>query len=998
MNLRIKQLILAISAFFIAGSAMAQDSGSAPQMPDNPEVLLPAEQLGYHVDELTLESHPKRGEWLEFMKNNGVWTIDFDEATGTPHRAVGKAIKIEGYDRITEENIEAASMRFLRKYASLMGIETENLKLVRKTHVNRRWYVTYRQMYRGVEVLHSEIELRIFENGNVMAFGADYYDDIDVPVVATISESEAIASAIDGINYNPKSDKTLAAGKKFILPVKKGYSVDYKLVYEVNVNQPRKMQRWSAYVDARSGKLVRRRNEIPRATETLTATGGVKPVYSFDQEESLPFRHMTVKVNGQEYTTDENGMVDVDLNGSATVTAGMNGLYANVSTDEENADYSNTFASGEEINLVWDDENSHRFERYLYYYTNYVHDYAKTIDPDMTCMDFPMDVKIEFNGQSPNAGSQGRTIRFMAVSNPDYVFAETPSILYHEYGHSINMLLYQDLGAPTQLGMENLTCQEATADIFSALIIDSHLIGEGAFATDSTKVIRNLKNDMIYPDSLAADSHHNGLILGGAYWDLYEMTGDLEYARHLTHFVKYGMPDDINIGVAFKEFFLETLIADDDDGDLSNGTPHSEEIITCFNRHKIGFNLFYLLSLAHQELDDTRDTENPYPVVFTLSETAGIGDSKVEDVAVMYTLDNGETLNRVEAERTGENEFTAYIPPQPRGTMVKYYMVGTESVSGHDLEFVENVRNPIPYVFLVGYNELYVQDFDEHLGYWEFDFQGGGMFSAGEFEVAEPQLVDLSQFGLGEIIQPGEDHSADGTKCLVTDGKTAPGTGFIQHALIAGATTATSESMDMSLYNTVVLKYYSYTMAMALNANVSQPIYTLAQVSGDGENWITVDSIPGGGGSWMLRMVPIPEQALTADFRLRFYAVNKNVSGMGGMVIAEALIDDIKLMTASPINSVEENYGNREISIFPNPAEGDATISFDIDNPGAGSVRIYDMLGNEVVSIYEGWLGAGEKRFHWHAIDKNGEKVSPGVYYVKLFSGNRVITDKIIVR
>jgi hypothetical protein len=991
-----KTLVMAIGAFLIANGAIAQDNN---QTDKNYEILLPAEQHDYTVEELTVDKHPNRAEWMDFFDENGRWMVDFDEATKTPHRAFGKAIHIDGYDKITEDNVEEASMKFLRKYSSLMGIDTDNLRLMRKTYVNKRWYVTYKQMHEGLEVLLSEIELRIFENGNVMAFGADYYNDIDVSTVPTITQDKAIAAARDGLQYNPKSDKTLANPKQYILPVERGDEVEYKLVYKINVNQPRKMRKLETYVNAHTGDIVRRKNAVVKATEKLSATGGVKEMYSFDKETELPFRHMKVDVNGEELVTNENGELEFDMNGSATVSAKMEGLYAKVHTDDIDADYSAVFEEGDELKLEWNDENSSKYERYLYYHTNIAHDFAKSIDPEMTCMDFPMDVEIQFEGQMPNASSQGDKITFYAVSNKQYYFAETPSILYHEYGHSINILLYQDLGVESQYGMENMTCQEGMADIYSGLIIDSPKIGIGAFAEDSAKIIRNLKNDIIYPDSLQGDGHYNGLILGGAYWDLREMTDDLEYVRHLTHFVKYGLPDDINIGVAFGEFFLETLIADDDDGDLSNGTPHSDEIIACFNRHKIGLNLFYSLSFAHTQLEDTRDTDNPYPVVFNIDETAGIMDSRIEDVAVVYTLNSDETVYRVDATRTGDNEFTASIPAQPRGTMVKYHMVGTESVSGEEIDFYENVKSKVPYVFLVGFEELYVDNFDDKGGSWDTSYEGAGMLTCGEFEIAAPKKVDLSMFGMDQVIQPGEDHSPEGEKCLVTDGESGGGMQFPQHSLMGGLTAAESESMDMSNYQDVVVKYFEYSNFLAINAKPEEPMYIKVQVSPDGgESWATIDSLGKCTRQWLMKLHFVPQEYLTSDFKLRFAACNLNSAVMGGMVLAEVLIDDLKILTASPVSSVDENDISSGMSVFPNPVENSTTLRFDVGSGGYTAIRIYNQLGSEVATISEGYLGGGTHTAIWNARNSLGEKVAPGVYYVKLINKNNVITERIIIK
>ena len=83
-----------------------------------------------------------------------------------------------------------------------------------------------------------------------------------------------------------------------------------------------------------------------------------------------------------------------------------------------------------------------------------------------------------------------------------------------------------------------------------------------------------------------------------------------------------GTPDDADIGIAFNEWFIETLITDDSygegDNDLSNGTPNADIIIESFNKHNIGTTLAMQLTFNHENYEDADDTENPYRIVFVL--------------------------------------------------------------------------------------------------------------------------------------------------------------------------------------------------------------------------------------------------------------------------------------------------------------------------------------------------------------------------------------------
>src|SRR5262249_7489790 len=149
------------------------------------------------------------------------------------------------------------------------------------------------------------------------------------------------------------------------------------------------------------------------------------------------------------------------------------------------------------------------------------------------------------------------------------------------------------------LGMINAALHEGTADVNAAFIEDNPDIGKGFYGQGT--MLRSVNNTKRWPNDANDDPHITGLIIGAAFWDLRRAVG-LSVARRLAHYAKYGLPDDLDAGVAMHEYFIETLVADDDDGDLSNGTPHSAAIIAAFNAHGIGSS--FGLQIAHTPLAD----------------------------------------------------------------------------------------------------------------------------------------------------------------------------------------------------------------------------------------------------------------------------------------------------------------------------------------------------------------------------------------------------------
>ena len=81
-----------------------------------------------------------------------------------------------------------------------------------------------------------------------------------------------------------------------------------------------------------------------------------------------------------------------------------------------------------------------------------------------------------------------------------------------------------------------------------------------------------------------------------------------------------------------------------------------------------------------------------------------------------------------------------------------------------------------------------------------------------------------------------------------------------------------------------------------------------------------------------------------------------------------------------------------QLSVYPNPFNGELTLLFNIQEEGRGTVAIYDILGNEVLKISEYYdPGAVTKKV------KMPENVSSGIYFVRLSLKNETRMKKILL-
>lgn len=73
---------------------------------------------------------------------------------------------------------------------------------------------------------------------------------------------------------------------------------------------------------------------------------------------------------------------------------------------------------------------------------------------------------------------------------------------------------------------------------------------------------------------------------------------------------------------------------------------------------------------------------------------------------------------------------------------------------------------------------------------------------------------------------------------------------------------------------------------------------------------------------------------------------------------------------------------------YPNPFNPSTTINFEAPKAAQVSLKIYDTLGREVRTLFDGRLEAGTHNKVWDGKDNNGMTISSGVYFVKMTSAD----------
>jgi hypothetical protein len=83
------------------------------------------------------------------------------------------------------------------------------------------------------------------------------------------------------------------------------------------------------------------------------------------------------------------------------------------------------------------------------------------------------------------------------------------------------------------------------------------------------------------------------------------------------------------------------------------------------------------------------------------------------------------------------------------------------------------------------------------------------------------------------------------------------------------------------------------------------------------------------------------------------------------------------------------------MSSYPNPFNPQATISYELNIGGNIDLAVYNMLGQQIVQLRDGFVEAGSYNTVWSSTDANGNEVASGIYMLKLKTGSQVVSSKI---
>jgi Zn-dependent metalloprotease len=238
--------------------------------------------------------------WQQFVARTGEgWSVRWNPVTGTARLVTGRTLALPGVKRLTKENIERACLDFVAANADLLKSEPGQLRLAGAVRAGGRWYVGFKQTYKGVPVLGGQLKMSFTRDDRLIMFGSDVYPDVAAETIPKVDKKEAMGLARADCRQTAGNDR-ISEPQLHILPVRRSEGFDYLLCWKLHIFQPVIRKKWQYLIDASSGRIVSRRNVLVYESVTGAIEGEYKPEFANDPTELAAFPHEDVTAVGAE--------------------------------------------------------------------------------------------------------------------------------------------------------------------------------------------------------------------------------------------------------------------------------------------------------------------------------------------------------------------------------------------------------------------------------------------------------------------------------------------------------------------------------------------------------------------------------------------------------------------------------------------------------------------------------------------------------------------------
>lgn len=600
-----------------------------------------------------------------------------------------------------DRSLQRAGARFIATHAELLGARSGQFVLEDARASGRLVHLHYRQRQDGIPIWGAYVRLVCDRSGHLVHFAATPNSlsalAADRPELTFEAIREAALTGLTG-----RGQVTWYAAEQLILPTGSFGLDTTHLAWHLRFRTASADGAWRALVDAHTGEIIERqslryemephlRTWRPREVWSGSVQGALPHPTPWDPLLLCPYPDLEISVwDGSTRValgySDDSGAFELSaaLATDAQLRARLVGRYARIDEGQlgNGCDSLIVTAPLSPLLLDWTTSGASLDARAAYCHVTAAHAALVAIDPafprgavaGVPHLERPLAVVVNDTQGRCNAYAllipEAPEMHFFMANDSCASTAQMFDVALHEYAHLVTMYAYLPEWAPADL-------HEGFSDYFAATVRDTGLIGDGFWGPGT--YLRTTDHDftpaMLEP-YCGDDPHCAGMLLAGALWDvrrnliaqLADRQAATSLADSLFHFARYAKPRDP------QEMMVAMLLLDDDDGDLTNGSPHLEAIADGFARHEIAD---FSVQIHHAPLADLEDTLAAPEVT---ARIWSIYPPDPNSVRLYYSVDGQPYLE--EMMTPSGACYAARIPARPAGSTVRYYLIAADR-EGH---------------------------------------------------------------------------------------------------------------------------------------------------------------------------------------------------------------------------------------------------------------------------------------------------------------------------
>ncbi len=687
--------IASLLPFLALGALVAQD------IPADPSVLLAKPDRGRDQ-----ELAQKSAAFQAFLRQNGgSWTSQWNPATGTPKAIFGDGLRLTDWRGDGEAEARRHAEWVLQQHHELLGLGTSEFREEIAAKMGQTWVLVYDQYYRGLPVIGGRADVRIHQSGVLAMFGSKAWpvpaDFVTTPAIDRLN-AERIAWQTLG-KVKPEVAQPGRGGEPRLViwgEVEADVLAPLALCWEVPVSAVEAdgsgpIGRY--LVDARTGAVLRYENdkhecfspacrhshhrlgnpgaEGPPALAPISGTvmawtrTGLSSVSPLS---NIPLAGLEVVVPGVGTAiTDQNGFFSINstLTAPVNVTVNLDGIHSQLVAGANAPTQTLSVTPGTPATFqlltagATSNESAHTS---TYHWVYAVNEFHRSILGNSAQLATADNVRATVNIASTcNAYYTGNTINFYAAGgNCNNTGFST--VVAHEWGHGID----DRYGGISQTN----GLSEGWGDICAMYLVGDPIVGRDF--TTSGGIVRTGTNTRQYPGGSGV--HQQGESWMGFAWKLRERLrstlGVAAGTARANSIVIGTLPAD---STNQADAVLQVFIADDNDGNLNNGTPNYNDIVWACQQHSLPYPPIVLGTIAHTPLPNTTTQLTPRMLNVTATPIGGT----FSQVRLHYDQGTGPQV-RPMIDNGLPNGYRALLPGVLAPGAVSYHFEAVHSTGG----------------------------------------------------------------------------------------------------------------------------------------------------------------------------------------------------------------------------------------------------------------------------------------------------------------------------